>query len=210
MRLILAAVAIIAMQCSAMAGYSLSWSPTTGTGNLFTPISVDLFLNETPGDTNLNNFGLANANISVTTDFGTLGVPTGNSGFDFVTPGNNMAMTEATISQGMIVTSPGVGAGTSSVRIGTFVINTTAPLGGSGSLTVSLLTGSDNDIATFIDAGFIDTASIGNAAIAGAPAFNFTFTAVPEPTSMAMAFGLGLCGTWYARRRAAKKQPAAA
>lgn len=42
---------------------------------------------------------------------------------------------------------------------------------------------------------------LANNSSTGGVTLDGSFTAVPEPTSLIAAMGMGLCGTWYARRR---------
>jgi len=67
--------------------------------------------------------------------------------------------------------------------VSTFVGNVTL----SNNVTVNFTT----DSRTFATSGTVRTTTLGSA--------------VPEPTSWFAAMGMGLCGTWYARRRLAKK-----
>jgi len=200
-RFLLIFIAIVAMQTSALASYTLTWSnANSATAGQF---SVDLYLNGV-STTNINDFGVQNADIRVLTSLGTLGVPVGNvgtMGFDSALV-ENPTLTTGTIAQVSFL-GAGIGGG-NSIRLGTFTVFSAD--GGNGSLTVTGLNGSADDITVNFDLlGGVDP--IGSPAFFGAsPSFDFTITAVPEPTSVVTASLLGLGGVWYARRKAKKKK----
>ena len=199
---LLALFGVIVLPGFAKAEFMLAWSQISGSSAVGSPIVVDLILTET-STTNLNDFGLQNADILVSTSFGILGLPAGNAGFLSVAVENPSA-TEATITQFNFL-NPGTGiGGGNSIVIGTFTVSSLTE--GSGFLTVSLLNGGDDDIAVFTDNSFTEL-NIGNDAFSPLPAtFGFTITAVPEPTSMVLVGLVGVAGVAIrARRRIAKK-----
>ena len=134
---LLALFGVIVLPGFAKAEFMLAWSQISGSSAVGSPIVVDLILTET-STTNLNDFGLQNADILVSTSFGILGLPAGNAGFLSVAVENPSA-TEATITQFNFL-NPGTGiGGGNSIVIGTFTVSSLTE--GSGFLTVSLLNG---------------------------------------------------------------------
>lgn len=156
---------------------------------------VNLFLDDTAGaGGTLGNFGLFTANIGDTLDFDPLGVTlsgagtiisaTPNPAFDGGSFGQvNGTNTAAVWTAAVDFASPAVGGSTTpfgySVLLGSFTINSGNVVGANGTLTLT--------------APVLGDLTFGNGdPVAGLSGASFEFTAVPEPSSMAL---LGLVGS---------------
>ena len=104
--------------------------------------------------------------------------------------------------------SIGAGIGSTSVVLGTFTINAT--VNGTGSLSVAGFNNLADDISVFTDnvGGFLNLGTgTSDDVFASAPTFNYTFTAVPEPTSMALVGLVGVGGLVARYRRRGVASP---
>lgn len=176
MRILFAFILIVIGTCPAVqAGYALRWSPMSGSSTGGTAINIDLFLDETPLDTNLANFGAAGASYKVNlSGVGALQTPVGNPNFDLVDTSGSTP-TQGSLQQTSILGLTSTGG---SLKIGSFVIDPTS--NGIGSLT-AMLFGSGADFSIY-DNAFMPQLQDG--VLFPAPTFNYNFTAVPEPTSI--------------------------
>jgi hypothetical protein len=182
--------------CSA--GYIFNWVATSANPSSGAPITVELYLNETAPDTNLQLFGAAGASYQIDlAGVGTLATPVGNPGFDGIIV-NQVDADTFTVSQvsilGLTPTIP------PNLLIGSFQINYSTD--GNGTLTVSPF-GSGADIAVYDNA--LVPQVLDGVLFPGAPTFNFTFNtaAVPEPASLLLCV-LG-AGAMALRRRTIKR-----
>lgn len=198
LRVVGAVLVSLAIGSTVQAAATLSFfatSPTTTT--LGGPaITVDLVLTET-GTTNISQFGLAGASFRINrSGSGSLAAPVGNANFDIVQVGG--ADPSVTLNQTSIL---GIGQTTSQVVIGSLLIN--ASSAGNGTLSVSAF-GNPDDISVYTDnLGTLLNLSPG--IFAGVPDFNYSITAIPEPSSAILVLAaLGL-GALQMRRRRSKK-----
>ncbi len=197
----LSALLALGIASNAFSNFSLSWSgPTTSTGGA--PIVVSLILTETT-TSNISNFGLAGGSVQVTrTGDGVIdsfsASPLGAVEWDFsyATSGIDPVVG---IEQTSLL---GAGIGSNAVTLGSFTINPSLITDHSGTLSVSGFNNLADDIAVYTDLlGGLDnlgTGTIGDV-FATAPTFSYSFTAVPEPTTLGAA--MTLFGSWVLRRR---------
>ncbi|MCA9189722.1 MAG: hypothetical protein R3E01_36550 [Pirellulaceae bacterium] len=177
MRYLITTVLLTLLAPNAQADLVLRWSPTSQS-SVGTPIVVDLFLDET-GTTFIQDFGVSGASYIVThTGVGSLRIPIENFNFDDgVDPTSSMTM--ATVVQTSIL---GVTSPSGSLNIGTFTIDPTSF--GTGSLSISLLNpGTPGDFTVYQNGSFDQLVLDNTDTIIRAPTFQYTFSAVPEPSS---------------------------
>ena len=178
----LAAYAVLltlSLVSSANAAAVLFFNPTSSTTTTVggPAITVDLVLSETV-TTNINQFGIAGASFQINrVGSGSLATPVGNAAFDASIAGG--ADPSVTLNQTSIF---GVGQGGSQVVLGSFLINATTA--GSGTLSVSAF-GNPDDIAVYID-NLGGTLNLSPGIFTGVADFNYSITAVPEPSSAAL------------------------
>ncbi len=200
MKYFLSLALVLGYAASSFAGFSLSWSPVSGSSTGGSPIAVNLLLNET-GTTDMTTWGLAGANVKVTrSGVGALTTPIGNVGLGFFDVADT---TGSTASVGNLAQTSLDGAGIGSLGslvLGTFTINPT--IDGSGTLSVASLLGNNDDLRVYTD-GVGGSLDLAPGAFTGAPEFTFNFTAVPEPGSIVGASVLGMVG--YLRWRQKRK-----
>lgn len=181
-RALVGLLVLIAYSNSASAAIMLHWvGPNTAPAG--SSIDVDLVLTETV-TTNINDFGLAGASVTVTrNNTGTItsfsGSPLGAAEFDFqfaATGGDPVVSLEQ-------LSVIGAGIGSSSVIVGHFTIN--SPVAGNGFLSVGGFNGTMDDLSVYTDA-LGTTLDFGD--FSAAPTFSYSFTSsgVPEPTSFAL------------------------
>jgi hypothetical protein len=162
------------------ADFALRWSPLTSTSG-GSPISVDLFLDETLPDTNLATYGASGVSYKVNlTGVGSLQTPVGNPNFDLVTTSGSGA--SVTVEQTSIL---GLTSTAGGLKIGSFTIDPT--IAGNGTLKVALF-GSGADFGIY-DSTFVT--QINDGVLIPAPDFNYSFTAVPEPDSLVACMSVG-------------------
>ena len=198
MRAVGAVLVSLAIGSTVQAAATLSFFATSPTTTVLggPAITVNLVLTET-GTTNISQFGLAGASFRINrSGSGSLAAPVANNDFDISIPGGadpSISWNQSDID--------GVGIGSSQVIIGSLLINATSA--GNGSLSVSAF-GNPDDISVYTDnLGTLLNLSPG--IFAGVPDFNYTITAIPEPSSAILVVGaLGL-GAWKMRRRSSNK-----
>lgn len=172
------------------ADYALRWSPTSSSST-GAPITVDLFLDENSPDTNLANYGAAGATYDVyLAGVGSLSTPVGNPNFDLATPTGSGSFVSLSQTSFLGLTAMG------SLKVGSFTINPTT--NGMGNLTIST-NGTLADFSVY-DSMFVPQVLDGSL-YPTAPTFNFSFSAVPEPSSALTAVSLGGIATFHRRRR---------
>jgi len=194
---------------NAQASFILTWSGSNmSIGGA--PIFATLTLTETV-TTNISDFGLAGGSVAVTRNLAGVGTlasvtasPLGIAQFDttYATAGSDPVLT---INQTSFV---GAGIGSTSVVLGTFTINATVD--GIGSLSVAGLNNAADDVSVYTDniGGFLNLGTgTPDDVFASAPTFNYTFTAVPEPTSMALVGVVGVAGLVARYRRRGVASP---